>query len=143
MIPAQTVLRSFCVITTHIIIGIVITIGIVLLVLGVSVGVSLWLSTKKRSASARPPAVPASANHTMSSTSGNVALSTAPVVATAPVIATAPVVGTAPVVATASMVGTAPESAVTKIEKLKSMLDNGLITQEDYDAKKAQILAAM
>ena len=40
-------------------------------------------------------------------------------------------------------IATAPESAATKLEKLKSMLGNGLITQKDYDAKKAQILAAM
>ena len=70
-------------------------------------------------------------------------IATAPVVGTAPVIATASVVSTAPEVATAAAVGAAPECAVTKLENLTSMLDSGLITQKDYDAKKAQILAAM
>ena len=30
-----------------------------------------------------------------------------------------------------------------KLRQLKVMLDDGLITQADYEAKKAQILAAM
>ena len=36
-----------------------------------------------------------------------------------------------------------PEDAQTKLQNLKKMLDEGLITQTDYEAKKADILAKM
>jgi hypothetical protein len=47
-----------------------------------------------------------------------------------------------------SQVAPAPEPAATedvqqKLEKLKSMLDQGLITEADYQAKKADILSKM
>ena len=32
---------------------------------------------------------------------------------------------------------------MVKLQKLKQLLDNGLITQEEYDAKKKDILASM
>jgi hypothetical protein len=50
--------------------------------------------------------------------------------------APAPVV--APVAAT-----TAAEDAQTKLQQLKSLLDQGLITESDYEAKKADILSKM
>jgi hypothetical protein len=38
---------------------------------------------------------------------------------------------------------TSPQSTEQKLKDLKSLLDQGLITQSDYDAKKAQILKDM
>ena len=35
------------------------------------------------------------------------------------------------------------EDEVAKLEKLKTMLERGLVTQEEHDAKKAEILAHM
>ena len=35
------------------------------------------------------------------------------------------------------------EDAVAKLEKLKTMLERRLVTQEEHDAKKAEILAHM
>jgi membrane protease subunit (stomatin/prohibitin family) len=37
----------------------------------------------------------------------------------------------------------AADDPMAKIQKLKSMLDQGLITQEEFNAKKAKILEAM
>ncbi len=34
----------------------------------------------------------------------------------------------------------APDSSAAKITELKSLLDSGVITQEDYDRKKQEIL---
>jgi len=51
--------------------------------------------------------------------------------------------------AMAGMIGNinAPQAAVddpvTKLTKLKQMLDNNLINQQEYDTKKQQILAQM
>ena len=35
------------------------------------------------------------------------------------------------------------DDQVAKLEKLQTMLEKGLVTQEEYDAKKAEILASM
>ena len=35
------------------------------------------------------------------------------------------------------------KSSVEKLEELKEMLDKGLITSQEYEAKKAEILAEM
>lgn len=32
---------------------------------------------------------------------------------------------------------------VTKLQQLKTMLDKGLVTQAEFDAKKAEIMASM
>jgi len=37
----------------------------------------------------------------------------------------------------------APDDAAAKLRKLKSLLDQGLVTQAEYDAKRAEILAAI
>ncbi len=37
----------------------------------------------------------------------------------------------------------APEDAKTKLENLKKMLDDGLITETDYETKKAEVLSKM
>lgn len=37
----------------------------------------------------------------------------------------------------------APDSPMTKLHQLKQMLDSGLISQEDFDKKKAEILGAL
>jgi len=36
-----------------------------------------------------------------------------------------------------------PNDPMVKLQKLKQMLDSGLITQEEYDSKKKDILAEM
>jgi uncharacterized protein YaiL (DUF2058 family) len=52
------------------------------------------------------------------------------------------VVGGIPTAAGATSAATA-DDPMAKLTKLKNMLDAGLITQEEYDKKKADILAAM
>ena len=37
----------------------------------------------------------------------------------------------------------ADETPATKMRQLKEMLDEGLVTQEEFDAKKAELLARM
>jgi hypothetical protein len=54
-------------------------------------------------------------------------------------VSTKTVVMQQPVVAPAP----AQEDPVAKLKQLKEMLDAGLITQEEYDKKKAEILASM
>ena len=48
----------------------------------------------------------------------------------------------APVVVQAQAVPMA-ETEVIRLEKLKTMLEKGFVTQEEHDAKKAEILAKM
>ena len=56
----------------------------------------------------------------------------------------APVVAQATaVVAPMEMARDDGEDEVAKLEKLKTMLERGLVTQEEHDAKKAEILAHM
>ncbi|MBI5053105.1 MAG: SHOCT domain-containing protein [Chloroflexi bacterium] len=44
---------------------------------------------------------------------------------------------------TSASAGAKNESQVTKLRELKQMLDEGLITSEDYEAKKREILSDM
>jgi hypothetical protein len=37
--------------------------------------------------------------------------------------------------------GNVPEDAITRLKKIKELLDQGLITEEEFNAKKKEILA--
>jgi hypothetical protein len=43
----------------------------------------------------------------------------------------------------AGQVGAQPDDAASKLKKLKALLDQQLITQAEYDAKKKEILSTL
>ncbi|HEX8021042.1 SHOCT domain-containing protein, partial [Mucilaginibacter sp.] len=61
----------------------------------------------------------------------------APVTPPAPVAAPAPVVQETPSSAPAAK----PDELTEKLKKLKTLFDNGLISQEEYNAKKLDLLS--
>ncbi len=63
--------------------------------------------------------------------------------AATPVRAAPPPVVAAPAPAVATPAPSGGGSVVGRLKKLKSLYDQGLITQEDYDAKRKQILDSL
>ena len=129
--------------------------AIVLIVL-VSVGISICCCMQQR---ARARAFAAQANQASRSVAPGVAMSApgpVPYGATAPPMAVAqpmaPAAGYMPMVvaqpmaaaqlpmASAVLVG---DDKVGRLEQLKTMLDRGLITEKEYNEKKAEILATV
>lgn len=92
---------------------------VLLIVLILLLGMWLGRSSKKRAEVVQAPA-------------------TAQAPAPTPVVAPGATSPAAPVAATA-----AAEDAQTKLQQLKSLLDQGLISESDYEAKKAEILSKM